>query len=478
MNLEQLLAQARAALAARLTERQNAQDALMAMRGRAEQSGDVTADETTAAIAARDAADEALRAAQQKVTDLEAEIAREAEIAELQTRTTPTGVRPNYDNVARVGSEARTYRADLEPGFDRTREVFRRAANPGRGFLGDVVQSFRGDQAATERLGRHMAEERAERGERFLQERAVGTGAFGGLVIPQYLTDFYAEQPTTARPFADAIGSHDLPETGMTAYIGRVTTGTSVADQASEGTAVSEQDIDDTLMSINVRTAAGSQTMSRQSIERGVGTEDVVMRDLFKKHAAHIDRALIQAGTTGLSAVATPITFTNASPTAALLHPKLMQAQSEVVEAMLDQASGTILTVMHSRRWFWLQAQVGSAWPMMGQPNVSPQQIGTNYAAKYGNGYAGVLPNGSPVVLDNNVPTNVSTNQDEIYDVDPDECHLWEDAGQPRFIRAEQTRAKNLQVDLVIYSYYAFTFERVPHARKITGTGLAAPTWA
>ena len=42
---------------------------------------------------------------------------------------------------------------------------------------------------------------------------------------------------------------------------------------------------------------------------------------------------------------------------------------------------------------------------------------------------------------------------------------------------AEQTKAANLGVVLVIYSFYAFTFSRVPHAQKIAGTGLVTPSF-
>ena len=60
----------------------------------------------------------------------------------------------------------------------------------------------------------------------------------------------------------------------MTVDISRITTASSVALQAAETTAVSETNIDDTLLSIPVQTAAGQQTMSRQAIDRGAGIED------------------------------------------------------------------------------------------------------------------------------------------------------------------------------------------------------------
>ena len=53
------------------------------------------------------------------------------------------------------------------------------------------------------------------------------------------------------------------------------------------------------------------------------------------------------------------------------------------------------------------------------------------------------------------------------------EAHLWEDPKAPLFIRAEQTQAKKLGIDLVVYGYFAACFDRVAGVhQKITGTGL------
>jgi hypothetical protein len=93
------------------------------------------------------------------------------------------------------------------------------------------------------------------------------------------------------RPFADQCNHHDLPPDGMTVNISRITTATSVAVQASENTAVSETNIDDTLLTENVQTAAGQQTLSRQAIDRGTGVEEIVMDDLFRRYATTLDSA-------------------------------------------------------------------------------------------------------------------------------------------------------------------------------------------
>ena len=91
----------------------------------------------------------------------------------------------------------------------------------------------------------------------------------------------------------------------------------------------------------------------------------------------------------------------------------------------------------------------------------------------------GYLPDGTPVVTDANIGITygASTNEDEIYVVAPEECHLWEDPSSPMFIRAE-TNPKGLQLDFVLYGYYAFYLDRYAGGhQKIAGTGLVTPTF-
>ncbi|MFF3346083.1 phage major capsid protein [Streptomyces sp. NPDC002779] len=461
MTLAELIAQARTALDTAITARQQEQDALMALRS----DENLTEEAVAARVATRDAADAEVTRRQQALAELEAEQAREEELTALQARTTPAATRaPAYDQVHRVGQDERTYRPDQD----------RRGAQ----FQRDVAAAFLGDYEARDRLTRHMAEERVERGAQ-VEARAVGTGAFGGLVIPQYLTDMYAPMARANRPFADACRHHTLPSTGMTVEISRITTGSNADNQSAENAAVAEQDMDDTALSIPVRTAAGQQTASRQSIERGAGVEDVILDDLFRAYGSRLDTTLLNVATVGLSNVATAVAYTDASPTTAELYPKVIEGLAGVEGALLDQASGDNLAVMHSRRWYWMQNAMGTSYPLITQPGVVAQTLGANYAEAYGRGVRGILPNGTPVIVDNNIAVNLGagTNEDEIYLVDRQECHLWEDPDAPVYIRAEQPKAANLGVLLVVYGYYAFTFQRQPHARKIAGTGLITPTF-
>ena len=104
-------------------------------------------------------ADAKIAAQEARLNDLRSEKAADEKAARDAATVTESGASlRKYDEVARVGSEKRTY----SPG------------NPAEGisFLADVVRGQLGnDVAANERLNRHMVEERIEK-------RDVGTGAF------------------------------------------------------------------------------------------------------------------------------------------------------------------------------------------------------------------------------------------------------------------------------------------------------------
>lgn len=460
MTLAEMIAAQRAKLAAAMTARQAAQDALLALRN----DPNLTEEAVTSATAKRDAADGVVDAEREKLDGFEREAKRDAELAEMSARVGQGGTArdlPAYDTVARTGQEPRTYTRESDP--------------RGAGFERDVAAAFLGDFDARDRLSRHQREESVERPG---QIRAAGTGAFAGLVVPQYLTELYAPAAKARRPFADAIRKHPLPAQGMTVNLSRITTATSTAIQ-TENSAASETDIDDTLMTINVQTNAGQQTLSRQAIERGAGVEAVTLDDLFRTYHTTLDSTLLNQATNGLTNVATSIAYTDASPTVAELYPKLSQASAAVEAAMLDMASGDNIAVMHSRRWYWLQQAMISTWPGIGQPGMVMQSLGQNYAETYGAGVRGILPNDTPVIVDNNIATNLGagTNEDEIYILDRMESHLWEDPSAPMYIRAEQTKAASLGVLMVVYGYFAYTHARYSHAQKLGGTGLVTPTW-
>lgn len=419
-----------------------------------------------------------------RLKDLEAEAVRDQAIQELLSEPltlTDAGralaaARAGVETVSTVRvTEARTYTRETDPKGDM--------------FLRDVVADYlnmRGDGAL--RLTRHMQEEMSLRGQAITrEERAVSTGGAPGLVVPQYLVDLYAAKGRPGRHFADQCRHHDLPETGMTVYIPRQIAKTSVGIQAAENTAVSETDYADELISVPVRTAAGSQTVSRQVAERSLGTLDITFEDLMRAYDTDLDNQLLNAASWGLLAVSNVIAYTDASPTFAGLYGKILQGISLSEDTMQDLSDDDFLVLSRGRRWAWMKNQWSPNRLVIQPGGGGPGIGGVDDQVSYADGRRGSLPDGTAVVTDNNLPANLGagTNQDPVIVVARREAHLWEDPASPIFVRAEQTQAKKLGIDLVLYGYYAGLFNRVvddqgsPKSvhQAIYGTGTIAPTF-
>ena len=346
-------------------------------------------------------------------------------------------------------------------------------------FFKDAYNAqFKSDFTAQDRLARHMREEELER-------RDVGTAQFEGLVIPQYLIDLAAPLARAGRPFADfATNKMTLPPSGMTLNISRMTTGSSTAVQVTQNDAVSETDVDDTLLTVNVRTIAGQQDLSRQAIERGTGIDVFVAADLIKSWHTTLDSQILNgAGTAGTikglrASGGNAITFTSTAPTVGLLYPKLADAIQQI---QTNSFTNPTHFIMHPRRLAFLLAAVDST----NRPLVVPAANGPMNASgvgagpsSYGN--SGYQMMGLPIITDANIGTTygTTTNQDEIYVVNAGESHLWEQPGSPFTLRYDATGAGNLTIKTVVYGYAAYTAERYPLAASIiSGTGLSAPSF-
>lgn len=345
-------------------------------------------------------------------------------------------------------------------------------------FFQDLYNSqFNGDIDASDRIRRH-------RQEMELEYRDGTTANYAGLVVPQYLTQLAAELARAGRPFADQCTRLPLPQDGLTINISRVTTGSSSTVQSSENSAVSETDIDDTLLTADVRTIAAGQQVSRQSIERGSGVDSLIAADMMGAMAAQLDNQCLNgSGSSGqllglrnISGV-NSVTYTDGSPTVAEFFPKLIDAIQKINS---NRYAGADLIVMHPRRLAWLQAAVdGQNRPLvLPQTNVPQNAMGIGPVAGYGN--TGTQIAGIPVVTDANVidAAGSGSDEDEVYVVRRADMLLFEQAGQPAMVRMDQTAGLNLTVTLVAYQYATFVGGRYPASvSKISGTGLVAPSF-
>lgn len=364
--------------------------------------------------------------------------------------------------------------------------------NPGaeHGFLSDLFRSQEmGDWHAQQRLQRHgtaEAERRQREGQQ--QSRAVGTGNLAGLSPPQYLVDLYAPLAREGRVLADLATGMQLPANGMTLVIPRQTTGTTVAPQVNENTALVEQDIDNVDLVIPVRTIGGGTTVSRQSLERNdAGVDQLVFSDLVAEYSLEINEQ-VAVGTETLGTMkgllysgssVSKFTYTSASPSPVEYWRKLAGAIATHRRARKLPAD---VIVMTPERWAWLSTGVDEN----GRPLVVPsaQNPQNSIATSEGGlanlrGYVGTV-HSLPVHVDPTLPINrgAGTNQDATILGRRGDWHLWEEGdGTPRQLRFEQPKGRQLSVELFIYGYAAFTAERYPAGTTvIDGTGLVQPT--
>jgi HK97 family phage major capsid protein len=317
------------------------------------------------------------------------------------------------------------------------------------------------------------------------QFRDVGTGAFAGLTIPQYLVDLFAPYARAGAPTLNMIARKlPLPEKGMTLNISRATTGTAVAAQASENTGVQETDFDDTLLTINVNTYAGQQDVSRQALERSEMVDAVIYQDLTMAYFTKLDDAIWNgAGSSGthLGILATSgiiaVSYTDASPTVPELYPKESDVIQQINASVFAPATAI---VMAPRRWGWIEAALDSSNRPLVVPDASTayNPIAVGDAASYGQ-VVGKW-HGLPVVTDGNLPlTNgAGTNEDVIGTVSGYNLLFWQEGdGMPRQLRFEQSNAPQ-SIRLAVWGYSAFSAGRYPAASgKVSGTGLTAPTF-
>ena len=351
-----------------------------------------------------------------------------------------------------------------------------------RSFFADAYAAEKmGDPSARERIHRH-AEEMRDLGD--VHKRDVGTTAFAGLTVPQYLIDLFAPLARAGAPLLSTVRKAPLPPSGMTLNISRITTGTGVAAQASENAAVQETNIDDTLLTINVRQYAGQQDVTRQALERSERVDAVVFQDLIADYFTVQDSALINAdGTSGThlgirsTGSIISVSYTDASPTVAELYPKLADA----IQQMASQRFAPATTIfMHPRRWGWITAALDTT----NRPFAVPNPNGPFNALAVGDApeYGAVVGSmhGLPVVTDANIPTNLGagTNEDVILVERVPDLLYWQDGdGSPRRFTFEQSNAPQ-SIRLAVWGDSAFSAGRYPAASAvISGTGLVTPTF-
>jgi HK97 family phage major capsid protein len=389
-----------------------------------------------------------------EVRSLDDQISRHQELEQRAAKAAEVRAEAKIDTaVAVVKSEPRTY-----------------SPNAPTSFIKDAYAAqYNNDFAAQGRLARHMQEEQVER-------RDVTSANFAGLVVPQFLTDLAAPFARAGRVTADLARKHELPAAGLTLSISKVTTGTAVAAQ-TEGASVQNTDMDDTKLDLTVKTFAGMQNVSRQSLERGTNIDSLVMSDLVSAYHTTLNTAVVAEL---LASAGQTVTYTDASPTVGELYPKLVDAIQKVQTTFF---AGPNVIIMHPRRLGMILAALDDQKRPLAvpTPNYSgqPAVASGNGAPVYGNSGYSIL--GLPVFTDATVSIvqGAGTDQDTIYIGNSQELHLWEQgSGEPMMMRFEQPKGSELEVQMIVYGYAAFTANRYANAwAQINGTGLITPTF-
>lgn len=430
-----------------LAEREGAQERLTTLLDAVETEG--RSDLTPEEVADFDAARTELREIDERLTELRAQEAAMSEQDAIKSEAAEVRSEIAHAADIRVGSEALTYRAGGE--FD---------------FFADALNA-KADAQAAARIERNRVE--------MSVELRSTTGAFGGLVVPQYLVDQFAPILVSGRPFLSAVTNVALPDQGMNLTIPRGSTGTSVAAVATENTSVSNTTYVESDLVVPVRTFAGQQVVSRQSIERGTGIASILLQDLFQQYATKVNVSAISGDGTagshyGILNTTSVATVAWTGTTGASFVSSLHKAIGTINAARYAAAD---LIVMHPRRWAWLCAQSDTSnRPLVQIDGPGFNAVGNGAAAAY-NGVGSIA--GIKVVTDAGVPTNLgaATNEDRVIITRAADVLFMEAAGAPVGLQLEEVLADQLSVRMVTYGFSAFTAGRYPVATAVLqGTGF------
>ena len=231
------------------------------------------------------------------------------------------------------------------------------------------------------------------------------------------------------------------------------------------------------MLTVNVRTVAGMQDVSRQLLDRSdPGIDQIIFNDLRAAYDMYLDTQLISGtgsngqhlGIRAVSSINT-VTYTDATPTGAELVPKLYDGVQQV---HTNRYAPPDLLVIHPRRSAWLASTLSSTFPLFQQGGfnrgIGAQDVGLVRG-----------PLGLKEVNDANIGVlyGSGTNEDEIYVVRSSDLVVWE--GEPQVRVMEEVGSGTLTVRLLLWAYSAFASGRFPKSiTKIAGTGLTAPSFS
>jgi HK97 family phage major capsid protein len=355
--------------------------------------------------------------------------------------------------------------------------TYRRHDPQSPSWIRDMVDvSLRSDPDAAERLRRNNREVAME-------TRALSTtdGAGGDFVPPLYMVQEFIRLARPGRVVANRVRNAPLPGGTDAITLPRLATGTAVAEQATQNTAVQNTDATTNSVTANVATIAGQQVVSVQLVEQSpINMDEELLRDLLADLAVKVDAFVINnnaAGKRGLLNVtgANAITYTDASATVGELYPKLADAIQQISTTRYLPPDAIF---MHPRRWAWILSAVDTQTRPLAVPAANaPQNVIAAVGSVTAEGFVGSMQ-GLPVFVDPNIPVTLGTgtNEDRIIVARTDDVVLYESA--PRAEAFREPLAANLSILLRVYEYVALQSERYPKSLSVIGgTGLIPPVF-
>jgi HK97 family phage major capsid protein len=464
MTLQELLERAQRQLQSALAAREAAQTNLMNLRG----AENLSEADVTAATQARDAATAAVDAAQAEVQRYQNEIQEEERISALSGQVRETAPAPRPTGGARVTSEPEVYRRGGDVSYFR--DLMRAQTRTGVGISEAGERLQRNSRQFADQVRNAPAE----------QTRALSTtdGAGGDFVPPLWLINQFIELARPGRVTADLVNQQVLPGGTDTISLPRLATGTAVAQQATQNTAIQNTDATTNSVSAAVLTIAGGQQMAQQLLDQSpINMDEILLEDLASDYAVKADVFVIQNNATNavglISAAGTNVNVTATTLTGAgSLWAKLADGIQQIHTTRYMPPSAI---VMHPRRWAWILSATDSS----NRPLVTPDAMNP-IAASSGvitAGRVGVMQ-GLPVYTDPNLPTNLGagTNQDPVLVMRERDVIFYESA--PRAEASIQPGFNTLTVNLRFFRYVALHASRFPKSIAVlNGVGLVAPTF-
>jgi len=349
-------------------------------------------------------------------------------------------------------------------------------------FFRDLWTAQRGDADAADRL-------RSNNREVGMESRALGNtnatgGSAGEFAPPAWILDAYVKLARPGRVTADLFHKEDLPAGVSSVNIPRVATGTTVAIQSMQNTAVSQTDLTTNSLSSGIVTLAGKQVISQQLLDQsGTGgrVDEVVLGDLTGDLARQLGTQVLTGTGVGgqlkgfLTATSSNVLpWTTTTPTATGFYGRLAQLQGAINSTRFKAPD---VIVMHPRRWAWFASFTDST----GRPLVVPSAGAFNSMASAGDDQAvgrvgSVL--GCDVYTDPNIPVNRGGGtEDVVLMFVRDDVWLWE-----ANLRAEAFTSPLADVMGILYRVYNY-FAMVPDRYsaslgQIAGSGLVTPAFA